>query len=170
MNSHFRVAFLTVSAAVAMPLLDVAPASAITVTVGSTNYEVNVFMGVYTGNESIFQLPPLGTMPWWGDDLLAATFAEQVYDQLGSGASEGYGPIFAYELSGSDILGISQNLTDPLNQITETISSVASANYAIATPQDSPQASVPAPLPLFGAAAAFGWSRTLRKRVADSKS
>jgi hypothetical protein len=30
----------------------------------------------------------------------------------------------------------------------------------------APGAAVPGPLPLFGAAAAFGWSRKLRKRIA----
>jgi len=29
----------------------------------------------------------------------------------------------------------------------------------------SPSTAVPGPLPLFGAAAAFGWSRRLRKRI-----
>ena len=36
-------------------------------------------------------------------------------------------------------------------------------NLIVGTP---PAASVPGPLPLFGAAAAFGWSRRLRKRIA----
>jgi hypothetical protein len=33
----------------------------------------------------------------------------------------------------------------------------------------SPTTSVPSPLPLFGAAAAFGWSRRLRRRLSNSK-
>ncbi|MFN7738781.1 MAG: hypothetical protein ACK5RA_00775 [Cyanobacteriota bacterium] len=33
------------------------------------------------------------------------------------------------------------------------------------TPASSPTAPVPGPLPHFGAAAAFGWSRQLRRRL-----
>ena len=37
--------------------------------------------------------------------------------------------------------------------------------YAQATPYAPPSTPVPGPLPLFGAAAAFGFSRKLRKRI-----
>ena len=171
MNSRLSAVLLTVSATVALPLLAAASASAFTVTVGSIDYDVTVFNGSYDSNPDDFQLPPFGKMPWWGDGTgnLAVTFAQQVYDQLGSGPAFGYGPVFAYELSGTDILGISQNLTEPSSQQDETIATIAGVNYAIATPLFSPPASVPAPLPVFGAAAAFGWSRQLRKRIAEVK-
>jgi hypothetical protein len=169
MNSRLSAALLTVSATVALPLCLVAPASALTVTVGSIDYDVTVFNGSYTSNSSVFQVPPTGQMPWWGNDILAVDFAEQVYDQLGSGPTSGYGPVFAYEVSGTDILGISQNLADTLSQNVETIAENAAVNYAIATPLGSAPTSVPAPLPVFGAAAALGWSRQLRKRIAEVK-
>jgi len=41
----------------------------------------------------------------------------------------------------------------------------SSANAVVFTPVSSPAAPVPGPLPLFGAAAAFGWSRQLRRRI-----
>jgi len=169
MNSRLSAVLLTVSATVALPLLTATPATAFTVTVGSIDYDVTVFNGSYDSNPDDFQLPPAGKMPWWGSDTLATNFAQQVYDQLGPGPTSGYGPVFAYELSGTDILGISQNLTNPLSQKDETIATNADVNYAIATPLNSP-ASVPAPLPVFGAAAAFGWSRQLRKRIVEVKS
>jgi len=169
MNSRLSTALLTVSATVALPLLAAASASAVTVTVGSIDYDVTVFKGSYNSNSALFQLLPAGRVPWWGSDTLAINFAQQVYDQLGSGPTSGYGPVFAYELSGTDILGISQNLNDPLSQQDETIADNVDVNYAIVTPLNSAPASVPAPLPVFGAAAALGWSRQLRKRIADVK-
>jgi len=169
MNSRINAALLTVSATIALPLLGAAPASAFTVTVGSIDYDVTVLNSSYNSNSALFQLPPTGQMPWWGSDTLAINFAQQVYDQLGSGPTSGYGPVFAYELSGTDILGISQNLTNTLSQKDETIADSVDVNYAIATPLNSAPASVPAPLPVFGAAAALGWSRQLRKRIAEVK-
>ncbi|MCX5952784.1 MAG: hypothetical protein NTZ40_04655 [Cyanobacteria bacterium] len=169
MNRRLSAALLTVSATVAMPLLSVAPASALTVTVGSIDYDVTVFNGSYNSNSALFQIPPAGQVPWWGNDMLAIDFAQQVYDQLGSGSTPGNSPVFAYEVSGTDILGISQDLGDILIQYPETIADNAAVKYAIATPLNSAPASVPAPLPVFGAAAALGWSRRIRKRITGSK-
>ncbi len=45
---------------------------------------------------------------------------------------------------------------DPVNSSTSTLQF---------TPISSPAAPAPSPLPLFGAAAAFGWSRQLRRRI-----
>ena len=169
MNNRLSAALLTVSATIALPLLSVAPASAFTVTVDSIDYDVTVFSGSYNSDPALFQVPPFGKVPWWGDVTLALKFAPQVYNQLGPGPTSGNGPIFAYELSGADILGISQDLADPLVQYPETIEINAAVNYAIATPLNSAPTSVPAPLPVFGAAAALGWSRQLRKRIDSPK-
>jgi hypothetical protein len=166
MNNRLNSALLTVSAIVALPLLSVAPAFALTVTVGSVDYDVTFFNGSYNSNSSLFQNPPAGMLPWWGNDMLAITFAQHVYDKLGLGPTPGNGPVFAYELSGTDILGVSQDLGDLLIQYPETISDTSAVKYAIATPLNSALASVPAPLPVLGAAAAFAWSRQLRKRIA----
>ena len=46
--------------------------------------------------------------------------------------------------------------------------SYSTTNSLVFTPASSPTASVPGPLPLFGAAAAFGWSRQLRRRINTS--
>ena len=169
MNSRFSAALITLSATIALPLLSVAPASAFTVTVGAIDYDVTIFNGSYNSDPALFQVPPAGKVPWWGDVDLALKFAPQVYNQLGSGPTPGNGPVFAYELSGTDILGVSQDLANLLVQYDETIATNAVVRYAIATPLDSTPASVPAPLPVFGAAAALGWSRQLRKRITGSK-
>lgn len=167
MNSRLSAALLTTSTTVALSLLPVAPAAALTVTVGSYVYDVSVYTGSYNSNPTLFQGPPAGQMPWWGDGTgdLASIFAHQVYDRLGSGPTFGYGPVFAYKLSGSDILGIVQNLSDPLSQIEETVATDASVNYATATPLGPATSPVPGPLPLLGVAAAFRGSRKLKTRI-----
>ncbi len=169
MNRRLSAAFLTVSVTLALPFLAGAPASAVTVTVGSTDYDVTIFNGSFSSNSASFQVPPTGVMPWWGDDLLALDFAAQVYDQLGQGPTTGFGPVFAYEDSGIDIQGWSQSITDPASQNLEAIAYNFDVNYAIATPLNSAASSVPVPLPVFGAAAAFGWSRQLRTRMTGLK-
>ena len=47
---------------------------------------------------------------------------------------------------------------------TWTLSNSETINVVVGAPP-SPSTAVPGPLPLFGAAAAFGWSRRLRKRI-----
>jgi hypothetical protein len=167
MNSRLSAALLTISATVALPLLSVAPASAVTVTVDNIDYDVTFFMGAYSGNSSLFQTPPSGKMPWIVDNTgdLAYKFARQVFNSLGEGPTAGYGPVFAYQLSTNGILGLVQSLTDPDSVIDETFVNDAAVKYAIATPLRPAPSPVPAPLPIFGAAAAFGWSRQLRKRI-----
>ena len=167
MFSRLSASLLTVAAGVSLPLLAGLPASAVTVTIGSIDYDVTVFTGSYDNNNSLFQTPPLGQMPWWGDTTgdLASQFAQQVYDQLGSGPTPGYGPVFAYDLDMGDVLGLSQNLTNPLSQLDETFAPNDSVAYAIASPLLPPSTSVPTALPVFGAMAAFGWSRRMRKRI-----
>jgi hypothetical protein len=167
MNSRLSASLLTVAASVALPVLAGLPASAVTVRIGTIDYDVTVFTGSYDNNNSLFQTAPLGQMPWWGDTSgdLASLFAQQVYDQLGNGPTSGYGPVFAYDLDMGDVLGISQSLTNPLSQLDETLAPNASVAYAIARPLLPPSTPVPGPLPVFGAMAAFGWSRRIRRRI-----
>ena len=167
MNARISAALLTVSATTALPLLAALPAAAVTVTIGSNSYDVTVFTGSYNNHTSLFQALSPGQMPWWGDSTgdSASEFAAQVYDQLGTGSTPGYGPVFAYDLDSAGVVGLSQNLTDPLAQNVESIAKNASIAYAIVTPLAPPPSPVPAPLPVFGAMAAFGCSRRIRKRM-----
>ena len=72
---------------------------------------------------------------------------------------------------GAQVLGLgnqndlSPELSDLDNQVANYDIDVSSANSLVFTPVSSPAAPVPGPLPLFGAAAAFGWSRQLRRRL-----
>lgn len=159
MLTSIRVAAVAILSTAALPLLSASPAGAVGVIIGGNSYDVTVLSTSYGANTSVFQSPPSGLMPWWGNDLLASEFAAQVYNLLGPGWDSNYGPIFAHRESIGQVLGIVQSVTDPFDQIDVTSASNATFTYAIAT------APVPGPLPLFGAAAAFGWSRQLRKRL-----
>jgi hypothetical protein len=159
MSTSIRVAAVALLSTAVLPFLSPAPAAAVGVNVGGNSYDVTVLNTSYDTNTSLFQLPPTGAMPWWGDDLLASEFAAQVYKFLGSGWDADYGPIFAHGVSLGQVLGLTQSLSDPMDQIDVTPATTSTVTYAIAT------APVPGPLPLIGAAAAFGWSRQLRKRI-----
>jgi hypothetical protein len=63
----------------------------------------------------------------------------------------------------ADVFGFRQSSTDSTNGRAST--SISNLNGPLAAPGT---ASVPGPLPLLGAGAAFGWSRQLRKRIGAS--
>jgi hypothetical protein len=134
------------------------PAEALvtTVNIGGTNYDITTFKGSYVDNAAKFATPAnSGLMPWWGNSGLAASFATAVGDKFGYPNSFGdTGPFFVFGLGANDVF--SQDL-DGQSQA----SASAPWTYAVLA---SPPA-VPGPLPLFGAAAAFGMSRRLRRRI-----
>ena len=162
MKTSFRLA-AAVLTGTAASLLVSAPAQAAVVNVGGVLYDVTVVETSYTASTSSFQLPPLGQMPWWGSQPTADNFAGQVFSALGEGSTAGYGPLFAYAYNASiaEVVGSLQDLSATGSFIDGTPAASATVKYAIAT------APVPGPLPLFGAAAAFGWSRQLRRRVGN---
>lgn len=169
MIRQLSATLLTISTSVALPLLFPAPSSAITVIIDSIEYDVDYAFRAYDepGIAVNFQLPPAGRMPWFEPSgNLASTFAQQVYDQLGLRTLPDYGPVFAYDMTTTDIIGLIQSVTDISSQIDPyTVSKQTIANYAFVRTIRPLPTSVPAPLPLLGAAAAFGWSRKLRKRL-----
>jgi hypothetical protein len=169
MNTRINAAVLKLSATLALPLLSALPAAAVMVTIGTNSYDVTVFSGSYASNTSLFQALSPGKMPWYTDDNgdSASDFATQVFAQLGTGPTSGYGPVFAYEVGASGVVGLSQSLSDPLSQNQESIALDTPVAYAIATPLGSPLSPVPSPLPLFGAMAAYGWAGKMRKRLRD---
>lgn len=160
MISSVRRAALALLSSTAVTVLSPAAAPAVVVTVGGSSYDISLIETSQATSTSLFSaLPPQGRMPWWGDPALAYDFAVQVYDQLGDGSTAGYGPLFAHGVSGGWVLGILQSTGDPLDAIDQTPATNLPVRYAIAS------APVPGPLPLFGVAAAFGWSRRLRQRI-----
>jgi hypothetical protein len=151
-------------------LLGAGSASAVTipivpVLVNGTTYDVTYFQGSYDNNASRFTT---AEMPWWGDSSLAQTFATAVGTQLGTPTFGTGGPKFAYDFQTISFDGetygqlssYGHETTSSANPITQNIGSTISIPYAIATPQAA--APVPAPLPLFGAAAAFSATKRLR--------
>jgi hypothetical protein len=103
---------------------------------------------------------PLGKAPL-GDatGASASTFAQVVYNQLGAGPTPGYGPLFAYEISGGNLNAILQNFSDPLSQLDDIFADNLTVTLAVATPVST--TSVPAPLPLAALATAAAHSLSL---------
>jgi hypothetical protein len=161
---------LALGAAAALAAISLCPGSAqaFVVNVGVVQYDVTTFTGSYNDNTSKFALPPApGVMPWWGSQSLAQQFAAAVGGNLGLpnndfidigpffGSSFEFGEVTATYFDGS---GTNYNSFNPN----------ASLTYARATVYNPPAAPVPGPLPALGAAAAFGFSRKLRKSIKRS--
>ena len=163
MKSPMRLSAIAVLTGTAASLLFSAPAQAVGVNFGGVLYDVTVVETSYTGSVDLFQLPPLGQMPWWGSQSDADFFAGEVFTALGEGSTAGYGPLFAFDYDSSiaEVIGSLQDLSASGSFIDGTPAATATVKYAIA----NATAPVPGPLPLFGAAAAFGCSRQLRRRI-----
>ena len=166
MTAAPRIQVLAFIGASMLPLAFPLAAQALAITVGGTEYEVTFTSTSYQANPDLFGAAAPGLTPWWGNPGLAATFASEVYDQLGVNVYQaGYGPVFAYDYSLAglgEVYGIAQNTLDINDQLildSPPLAANATHPYALATASTS----VPAPLPLLGAAFAFGWARRLRK-------
>jgi hypothetical protein len=194
-HSHWSsLAKPALSAALAVGVLTAGQAEAFVVKVDGQYWDVTTFTGSYNDNKSKFNtLANGGVMPWWVLPTSDYTFltssqwefinslAHAVNDKLGlpnigpwltPGA-----PIFGYRYRdnrdggyfGGGVLSLRyvvpgvENGLDPLE-----ITSSATWTWAQASPYASP-APVPGPLPALGVAAAFGFSRKLRKRIKASK-
>jgi hypothetical protein len=162
--------------ALAMGVLTAGQAQAFVVNVEGQDWDVTTFTGSYNDNEAKFNV---GEMPWWGNESLASLFAGAVGSSLGApnglhATLRSWGPKFSFSAcdttcgylaqysveltSGSPVVtlhlepkGLESNGGRPLT-------------WAQATPYTSP-AAAPGPLPALGAAAGFGFSRKLRKRI-----
>jgi hypothetical protein len=163
--------------ALAMGVLSAGQAQAFVVNVGGQDYDVTTFAGTYTANKSKFAKPANGgDMPWWGNADLAYSFALSVDHSLSSINDIGrlVGPLFADKIRATNL----GNTPGPAfyvkvdygfyygnfdSQFNET-----QATWAQAVSYRASASSVPGPLPALGAAAAFGFSRKLRKRIKRS--
>ncbi len=158
----------------AVVLLGQQPASALVVDVpgyGSFNIQVQ---------DTTFPSlsPPASAMPWWNDQPAASAFATATGSIFGS-LFNNLGPFFAWGTSGSSVymdafcigapcfnfVGAADSAFSfgPLSPAGSPVSELPYP-WAIAT-RVSTTSSVPGPLPLFGVAAAFGYSRRLRRRL-----
>jgi hypothetical protein len=154
-----------------------APASAFNVDVpGYGIFDIQVQQTAFSS-----LIPPATQMPWWGNQALANRFANAVGSGLGS-TFFNLGPFFAWEENqgeiGFDAFCIGSPCFDsvgtagaassfPVGNPDGSPSSIDSYTWAVATAVPS-TTSVPAPLSFFGVAAAFGYSRKLRARIASS--
>jgi hypothetical protein len=159
---------LALGAAAALAAISLSPGSAqaFVVTVGGVQYDVTTFTGSYNSDTNKFETAANGgVMPWWGSDSLAEAFAYEVGLEMGlPNYSNTHGPLFAWRFRLQDAA------IDNCYYISGTTGcGIANSSipyvYAQATPYAPPSTPVPGPLPLFGAAAAFGFSRKLRKRI-----
>ena len=138
-------------------------AQAYVVTISGVRYDVTTFTGDYNNNASRFST---AEMPWWGSSALAQSFATAVDNNVG------VSPNFAYSRSGSPFFAVSSwGYRQPPAQLAAgiynfTSPSSESNSYAIASLVVE---RTPAPLPLLGAAAAFRFSRRLRRRANASQ-
>ena len=155
-------------------------ANALTVNVNSQDYNVTTFPGTYNANSSLFTT---ADMPWWGNAALASQFANQ-YALVAATVSPGFGvgsccggnfgdrgPFFAIGLNAGGGEARSYSATTGTASIFQLTLHHSYWAYAIASPvpsSNSSTASVPGPLPILGLAAAFGFSRQLRKRIKSS--
>ena len=171
-GQRFQVA-LGAAAALAAISLSPGSAQAYVVTVGGLQYDVTTFTGTYNATSSKFATAANGgVMPWWGNSTLAESFAQEVFGGLAtpngasgpffaytkSNASGGYWEAWAYGVDGMSGLPYPNPLANSSDLSTSFV-------WAQATLYTAPSAPAPGPLPLFGAAAAFGFSRKLRKRI-----
>jgi hypothetical protein len=168
-----------VGAVVAGMVLADSQAQALVVTVNGQDWDVTTFTGSYNDNVSKFETAANGgVMPWWGSSADAATFASVVGTSLGSNnqfteLDPTTGPFFAERLD-TLLFGAAQYLfttsVDSQNFFSYSFTSQsrtwtwAQATLVPAAPAAG-SANVPGPLPILGLAAAFGFSRKLRKRI-----
>ncbi len=123
-------------------------AQAFVVTVDGVQYAVTKFTGGVDNNSNKFNTAANGgLMSWWSDQTLATAFLSTVAGSLGYPNNGNAGPLFSWVCS------------SPICYSNDYDGTNAQANlYTDAAP-------APAPLRLFGAAAAFGFSRKLRKLI-----
>jgi hypothetical protein len=174
-------------AAAALAAISLSPGSAqaFVVTVGGAQDDVSTFTGSYEDNTSKFQTASQGgVMPWWGQQLLAQDFASAVGANLGmqNAYNTTMGPWFAWDISRlgrgveahafcteslqwcdmrSGVTGLFAVPSVVLGPRSVDSKSNIYAQVSLYTPPIS----ATGPLPLFGAAAAFGFSRKLRERI-----
>ena len=150
-------------------------AQSCTIDDGGTTYSISLQTGTFP---NAFPSPSTTTMFWWGDAIKAGSAASAVGGAFGFPNpiySNPTGPLFAYAIHGPPPIsiisrgiwtygGMGYNIelaTSPSTTQTWATS------YSQPAPA-GPAASVPGPLPVLGVAAAFGFSRKLRKRTKRS--
>jgi len=174
--------------ALAMGVLTAGQARAVIVNVDGQDWDVTTFSGSYAVMPSKFNLPSNGgVMPWWGQQALAQSFARAVGSALGFPnitPDPSHRRTSPYFTSWNDYYGACQEppagsgpeycathgsvMSNWSTDGTSGVGVLAFATYD--GPYIFAQANLitnaaPGPLPALGVAAAFGYSRKLRKRI-----
>lgn len=178
---------LALGAAVALAALSLSPGSAqaYVVMVGQLQYDVTTFTGSYNSQPSKFNDLPSGVMPWWNSDTAANAFINasgtseaDLYANLGVNSTTNVifyayatpGPPYPQKVYAKDWGGRYPGFYSGVKYGDASYYDGRTISWARATLYVSPAASsVPGPLPLFGAGAAFGFSRKLRKRIQEAR-
>jgi hypothetical protein len=158
-----------IGAALAMGVLGAGQAQALVVTVNSQQWDVTTFTGSYNANTALIQ-----SQVWWKNGVLTDQFATAVFNNLGtpnsipSGPTAGpAGPFFAItDANGASVINVRVYSATSNSVINRALSPSSTSNVWA----QAYLVNVPGPLPAFGAAVAFGFSRKLRKRIKDIKS
>ncbi len=157
---HFKAAVLGLVALGAL----VSSASAVvlpttSVVVNGTTYDVTYFEGTYNDKSSLFTK---AEMPWWGEFILAQQILNAVGDKLGLPNRNGAaGPAFAWSLAGDPPSVVNYFVYRP-GTFADSQSAQLGGEFSYAKVATQSAAPVPAPLPILGAAAAFGATKRLR--------
>jgi hypothetical protein len=144
-------------------------------------FDYTTFTGTYSDNTAKFETAANGgVMPWWGSSTDTAAFATAVAGGMGhpnSLGSSAVGPFFAFRVESYDslwapspshvgALGIARSDGQIHTYDIGLLAHGVETTWAQATLVPAAgSASVPGPLPILGLAAAFGFSRKLRKRI-----
>jgi hypothetical protein len=173
--SNARLA-TAVTAIVGVMGLASVPAHALVANVRGIDYNIDTVFGTFAANETL-----LIGQEWWNDPALASDFAAALTDQLGLNAF-GDGPFFAFQKVPETDPSYNPLFTISLKTWNEATTNVntggtpsgifqsVSYEWTYATATRAPSVpSVPGPLPIFGAVAAFGYSRRLRNRIQGVK-
>ena len=159
-------------------ILSAGNAQAFAVTWNGTNYDVTTFTGSRDNNSAIFETSANGgSMPWWGSESNANSFIQatasseaDLFTNLGVSPT-GNVIMFGY---GNFMSGFSttKQYADSLGS-GFSVASNSVATYGggdtINWVQATEVTAVPGPLPLLGIGAALGFSRKLKKRIANRK-
>ncbi len=115
-----------VANAAAISLLGFSPAQAVVVTVNGTDYDITNQSTTYNASTSLLQ-----SQPWWGDPVLASSFANAVGSQLGGvNISGAFGPAFAFRAT-SLVGAITLRMSTSVIQVS-TFARSENANFAFA--------------------------------------
>jgi len=153
---------------------------------GTTPFTLSAGPGPAPGSDGLFTLSAFGDFASLPEEsfnvnIEGYNLGDWLNNNLGDDSLDGppddAGSQYSSTLVGTNTIPksiLAAILSDGVVQVTFTplsteIDDLGSGEFISFDLEYQPAASVPGPLPVFGAAAAFGYSRKLRKRIKDSK-